>query len=357
MSLNTKCADFSEQVFFVGLDTHKSNWKTTIRTKDVVLKTFSMNPSPEQLSVYMRTNYPNGIYKSVYEAGFCGFWIHRKLTALNFKNIIVNPADVPSTNKERERKSDPIDSRKLSRELANDSLTGIFVPNEHQEALRCICRLFKQYTRRVTQLKNRVKGYLHFIGVNIPLQYEGSCWSNNFLQYLSNVTCPDKLHKVVLEDHINEFKHARKKKLDILKEIRKISKEVRTIGLLKTIPGVGTLTAFSLYVEIADINRFKNLDTLASYVGLVPSIQSSDQTEIVGGLSFRHNKHLRSALVESAWVAIRHDSALLSAYNHLVNRMDKSKAIIRIAKKLLNRIYFVWRNQSEYVKGVVEIIK
>jgi len=101
--------------------------------------------------VLMTSHYPGGRYVSVYEAGFCGFWIHRELTKLAFENIIVNPSDVPSTNKERDRKPDLIDNGKPSRERAHNSLTGIFVPDVHEEALRCLTRLYKQNTRRTTQ--------------------------------------------------------------------------------------------------------------------------------------------------------------------------------------------------------------
>jgi transposase len=357
MSVNTKCADFKGEDFYVGIDTHKSNWKVTVRTRDVELKTFSADPSPEGLYNYMNRNYPNGTYRSVYEAGFCGYWIHRKLTSYNFKNLIVNPSDVPSTNKERDRKSDPIDSRKLGRELANNSLSSIYVPNEHQEALRCVHRLYRQKARRLTQLKNRTKGFLHFVGIAIPSEYEGRCWSNNFLKFLTNVKCPDQLHRDVLTDMIIEFTHARSTKLESIRHIRKISTTIPTIKLLKTIPGIGALTAFALYVELIDIRRFRNLDHLASYVGLVPSIQASDKTMNVAGICFRHSKHLRPALIESAWVALRNDPALLSAYNHLIKKMEGSDAIIRIAKKLLNRVRYVWLNQSEYVRGVVAVEK
>jgi transposase len=355
MPLKTKLPDFSKQVFYVGVDVHKSNWKVSVRTRDIHLKTFSMNPSPEELSKYMNRHYPNGIYKSVYEAGFCGYWAHRKLTEYGFENIIVNPSDVPSTDKERDRKSDPIDSGKLSRERAHNSLTGIFVPDVHHEALRCLNRLYKQNTKRITQTKNRIKGYLYFIGIKLPEEFDGPCWSNNFLKFLGNIPFSDPLNRIVMDTHINDLNHARKTRNTILRQIRKVSIGVPTIQLLKTVPGVALLTAFRVYAELVDINRFENFDHLASYVGLVPSIQSSDTTITVGGLSNRHCIHLRSALIESAWVAIRNDEAMLYAFNQLIKNMKKTDAIIRIAKKLLNRIRFVWKNETPYVKGVVEV--
>ncbi len=62
---------------------------------------------------------------------------------------------------------------------------------------------------------------------------------------------------------------------------------------------------------------------------------------------------MRAAIVESSWIAIRHDPALTLKYLELRNRMEGSDAIIRIAKKLLNRIRFVIKNEQEYVKAIV----
>jgi transposase len=355
MLTQTRSPDFSGQVLYVGIDTHKRNWKVSVRTRDLHLKTFSMDPSPERLYKHMNHHYPKGTYKSVYEAGFSGYHIHRKLTSYNFHNIIVNPADVPSTNKERDRKSDPIDSAKLSRELANQSLTGIFVPDVHHEALRCLHRLYEQNTQRTTQIKNRIKGYLHFVGIKLPDEFDRPYWSNNFLKYLSTIPFADASYKTVMDAHITDLNLARNKRNALLREIRKVSKDIPEIQLLITVPGVGLLTAFTLYAELVDINRFRKPDHLASYVGLIPSTQSSDTTLTVGGVTKRHCQHLRSTLIESAWIAIRNDEALLYAYNELTKHMRKTDAIIRIAKKLLNRIRFVWKNKTAYVKGVVAI--
>jgi hypothetical protein len=117
------------------------NWKVSIRLDGLELKTFSMNPSPLELLAYLRKQYPEGIYHIVYEAGFCGFWALRIFRQHNIDCIIVNPADVPTTNKEKVNKSDPIDSRKLARELENKSLHGIYIPDTFHEELRALMRL------------------------------------------------------------------------------------------------------------------------------------------------------------------------------------------------------------------------
>jgi transposase len=111
-----------------------------------------MNPDPEELLRYLQRNYPNGNYVSVYEAGFCGYWIDRQLRALGIKNIIVNPADVPTKHKEKRNKSDKIDSRKLARELSNNPIEGIYIPNEENEAIRGLSRLRIKLTKDQTRI-------------------------------------------------------------------------------------------------------------------------------------------------------------------------------------------------------------
>ena len=99
----------------MGIDVHKHRWVVTVRSMKMELTTFSMNPSPNQLHTYLKRRYPGGRYFSVYEAGFSGFWIHEKLRGFGIENIVIHPADVPTTGKEKATKCDRVDSRKLAR--------------------------------------------------------------------------------------------------------------------------------------------------------------------------------------------------------------------------------------------------
>jgi transposase len=350
----TKSLSFEGQTFFVGIDTHKTNWKVTIRCNSIRLKEFSMDPNPKKLADYMHRQYPGGCYYSVYEAGFCGFWIHRELSELGFRSIIVNAADVPTSDKEKDRKTDVIDSGKLSRELESHSLRPIYVPDELFESLRSLSRLYQQFSRRATQIKNRIKSFLNFTGINIPPGYANADWSNNYLKMLKNLKFTQEANRFTLDTHLTELSYLRNQRKAVLQRIRSISKDNPTIVLLRSVPGIGRIIAFVLYVELVDIKRFKNLDHLLSFIGLVPSIYSSDEKMIVRGLSRRHSPHLRHLLVEAAWMAIRVDPALTAAFNELTKSMKKQKAVLRIAKKLAARIRYVWLNQKPYVMAVVE---
>jgi len=348
---------FKEQQFFIGIDVHLKNWEVTIRNNHMLLKTFSMNPSPRELSRHLKQNYPGGVYFSVYEAGFCGYWIHRELERLGIHNIVIHPADVPTSDKEKQNKTDGIDSRKLARELENQTLKSIYTPDEAHQQLRALRRLRGRQVQNMTRVKNRIKGHLHMNGIEIPSHAEMSHWSGRFIQWLESLEFSTPAGKDYLEICIEELKTCRTRIVQIVRLLRSYCTEFRItelIGYLRSIPGIGFITAITFYTEIMDIYRFRTLDHMSSYVGLVPSVHSSGEHEWHGRLTNRKNSYLRHMLVEAGWIAIRKDAALLLAFNELTRKMSKQKAIIRIARKLLNRMRYVWLNQKSYVYAVVE---
>jgi transposase len=122
--------------------------------------------------------------------------------------------------------------------------------------------------------------------------------------------------------------------------------------LLRTIPGVGPLTAMLFLLEVGDVSRFKTFDALNRFVGLCPDSDSSGDDERHTGISKRRHKTLRSALVESAWQLVRRDTAMFDQYKLLCKRMKAQKAIIRITRKLLRRMRAVMLSQKMYLKGI-----
>ena len=129
MQNTSKQLDYSGQNIYIGLDTHLKNWKTTIRVGDTFYKTFSQDPSALVLSKYLHKHFPGGNYYSAYEASFSGFKAHRELLKLGILNIVVNPADIPTTDKQRKQKEDARDSRKIAEQLSGSNLVGIYIPD------------------------------------------------------------------------------------------------------------------------------------------------------------------------------------------------------------------------------------
>lgn len=353
----TQQLSFANIHFFIGLDAHLRNWKITIRLDGLELKTFSMNPAPLELLAYLHHHYPDGIYHIVYEAGFCGFWALRIFRQHNIDCIIVNPADVPTSNKEKVNKSDPIDSRKLAREHENKSLHGIYIPDTFHEELRMLMRLRYRIIQSQTRTKNRIKGLLSCQGLQIPLQFSGSArWSLNFILWLQQLHLNTPAGNFTLQNLILQLKEIREHNKNVLKQLRKEAQHPDIAPIMKAlqgVPGVAFITAMYLYSEIMDMKRFANDNHLVSFVGLVPSTQSSDETVHSNGISFRQNSFLRTMMIEAAWTAVREDPAMTLKFKELSKRMKSQDAIIRIAKKLVKRVRHVWLKQEEYVYALV----
>jgi transposase len=314
-----------------------------------------MIPSAINLSKHLRKKYPKGRYYSVYEAGFCGYHIHHKLEKEGIENIIINPADIPTSHKEKQRKTDKVDSRKLSRALENQSLEGIYIPNQFQIELRSLTRLRYALVKEQTRIRNRIKAVLYFYGIdNLAME---RYWSGNYISRLKEITFKYEYGKNHLLICIEELERVREQIAHIMKILRKASKEYsfgKIINrLINSVPGIGFTTAINLYTEIMDMNRFKNIEKLASYVGLVPSLYSSGEKEYTRGLTVRSSKYLRYLLVEAAWIAIRKDEALFLYYSKHLRKSESRRAIISVARKLLNRIRHVWLTEEDYVKGII----
>lgn len=103
--------------YHIGIDVHKPFWKIAIRFFGQELRKLSMDPDGEHLRRFVDKHYPGGRYLTVYEAGFTGFSTHRELEHQGFENMVIHAADVPTTDKEKRRKSDKVDCGKLARFL------------------------------------------------------------------------------------------------------------------------------------------------------------------------------------------------------------------------------------------------
>lgn len=141
--------------------------------------------------------------------------------------------------------------------------------------------------------------------------------------------------------------------LEVNREIRDLSEEERykkEFDLLVSVPEIGRINAITLLTQIENIERFKNTDSLASYIGLIPNSYSSGEKEQMGEITFRGQKILKRILVECAWMTIRFDPTLSISLNY--RRMQPNKAIVRITRKLLNKIYYVLKNEKLYTCGI-----
>lgn len=354
MQNNNSEIDFSGQSIYAGIDVHKKMWNVSILTDDLEHKTFTMPPEPRVLINYLRRYFPKGEYQCVYEAGYSGFWICEELRQYNVGCLVVNPSDVPSKDKEKRFKNDRIDSRKLARSLRSGELEGIYVPERESTEERSLLRVRNILVKKMTRTKNQIKALLSYYGLE---PQERTYWSRQYIENIEKITMSCLSGKIAVSTLLDEFKRLRDKILEITGHIRILSQtdkyKSKVLNLI-SIPGISTLSAMILLTELGDIRRFKSLDKLNSYVGLIPSEYSSGDKEVSCGIAHRGNSFLRKVLIECAWVAARRDPALLLAYRKLSGRMCKNKVIIKIARKLLNRIRYVLLNDKPYVFGIIK---
>jgi len=340
---------------YVGIDVHKKNWKVCVLGPTYEFKTFSQDPNAEQLYEYLNRHFPKGNIKAVYEAGFCGFNLARELLSLGIDCVVVNPADVPTQHKERDQKSDKIDARKLATSLRGGLLQGINIPEEVQRADYSLVLQRKTLVRDITRWKNRVKSYLDFTGIPLGVtEMQSRHWSKNYIEWLKGLQVGEH-HKRVLNNYVEIGVKLREHLKQVNKQIRELSRTTRygkDVELLLSIPGIGPVSAMLILTKIGSIHRFKTSDQFRSFVGIAPSTRSSGEKEVTVGLTSRGTRELREVIIEASWTVVRTDPSMMLKFEGLVKRMNKNKAIIRIARSLLNRIRTVLKNQTPYTLGI-----
>lgn len=270
----------------------------------------------------------------------------------------MNPADIPATHKDEVSKTDVRDARGIAMALQCGQLRGIYIPTVQQESDRSLVRQRKKIWRDLVRCKNRIKGFLDYTGIQLPDRFANSNWSKNFLQWLKELSFEYSSNRTTLDYMIREAELLRKELLSISNDIRKLmrSKEYKKLYyLLRTVTGIGPLTAASLITETGDMKRFPSFYELNSFIGLLPTEHSSGEREIKGRLTIRRHRQLRSDLIECAWTAKRTDPALSLFYNEQLKKGKEPKLIIvKIARKLLSRIRYVWLNEKPYEKAVIK---
>ena len=111
-----------------------------------------------------------------------------------------------------------------------------------------------------------------------------------------------------------------------------------------THPGVGPLTALAYVLIIGTPERFHRGKQIGTYVGMVPSEDSSAGKQRLGHISKQGNSLLRFLLVEAAQAAARINPHWRRRYMHLAMRRHKSVAKVAMGRRMAIRLYWMWRN-------------
>lgn len=337
MSQDTK-RDYIGKTVFVGIDVHKKTYSCAALCDNSIIKRDTLPACPDGLLTYIRDAFPEATVRTAYEAGFTGFYLHRYLIKNKIENIVVHPASIEISARDRV-KTDKRDALKIVTQLAAGRLRGIYVPCVEQEARRNISRLRANTMTSRTRVALRLKSLLFTQNL---IQNEDDTtitlkWINQKYGEVKKLNTPDFIYTV--EHYIAQWKTLTEELKQIQKKLHQQSKSDATLhALYESAPGIGLIHGRELANELSDMSQFKNIKQLFSFTGLTPSQYSSGEHIRYGSMSRQGRSVLRKILIEAAWVAIKKDKHLYDVYEQLSKRRGKKRAIVGVARRLVGRI-------------------
>ncbi|MBO8132060.1 MAG: IS110 family transposase [Candidatus Marinimicrobia bacterium] len=345
--------DWTGQTLFIGIDLHRKKWSVTIRSKHCEHKSFVAPPEKEKLVKTLKAHFPGAQFKAVYEAGCFGYGLANYLNGIGISTIIVSPQNIPIKPGSCV-KTDKNDSRRLARELARGDLVAIRIPESEEVYHRSILRKRAQFMKRKVIIQNQIKSDLMFYGIRLS-DNRNRYWSKDFIMWLRSPPFEDKYYHKAFNFMLDEYEEIKSSiyRLDrIIVELSRLERYQAKVKLLRTVPGIGLLSAMTIILEVGDINRFPSYYKFISYIGLSPSEHSSGEQIRRGSLTHMGNRILRNIFVEASWQAIRRDPFLLDKFNRVSHGKAKTKAIISIANSLARRVRRILLYEEPYVIGI-----
>ncbi|HEY9784309.1 MAG TPA: IS110 family transposase [Candidatus Obscuribacterales bacterium] len=240
------------------------------------------------------------------------------------------------------KKNDKIDSKFLMDLVARNYLPVCYQPTKNERVLREKLRWRTKLMRSRTQYKNVAHAILDKENKGALLS---SAMGRNWLQEQSRLS-PERHQQLqeclgivdFFEEHMGDADRA----------LLQIAKEDPDIQRLKTIPGVGDISALMLLAELGDINRFKSARHVAGYIGLVPRLYASSDTIRLGRITKQGPGLLRRILVQDAWMAVRISKPFRLRYSAILKRRGKRAAIVAIARTIAEIAFHVLRDKTEF---------
>lgn len=358
--MNRKICQYvlKDQEIFVGLEDSKKTWKVCIRSGGLIVHETSMPAGYEGLKNYFINRFPDCKITVIYEAGFRGFNLHDQLKADGWECIVTPPHTVTEEKCQRQ-KNDRVDSRRLVKNLENGDYGKCNVPDRELREDRQISRVYEQIKRDITRTCNRIRRALEFHGLDD--NFKPGPWNQSDYKLLRkklNEIGISKALQISFDLLLNELEYLWELKKNIIKELIELTKKERykeNTKLIKSVPGIGILTAIRLILEWGNLDRFKRKEEFSKFTGLIPGEYSSGENERRGHITKQGSRSVRGWLIENSWRAIRKDPVLLDKFNRVVSHSgSRKKAIVAVAHKLALRIRAVVLSRELYVIGVVE---
>lgn len=326
--------DYTREVVYIGIDVHKKTYSVTAICNGAIAKRDTIAAYPEQLVNYIKKYFKGAKVNTVYEAGFSGFYLHRYLLAQGINNIVVHPASIQISARDRV-KTDKRDSLKMAKQLSTGELKGINVPSEEREQFRILTRTRRQLVEHRKRIGNQLKSLLFAQGLIDPL--DDTRVGKNWLKKIQQLKMPEEM-KYSINMFVQIWLDLDNKINEILKKLVEQAKKDSADIIYRSVPGVGALSARILANELGDMRDFHNEKGLFSYTGLTPSEYSSGEHKRLGNINRQGKSILRMILVQVAWKSIKRDQRLLEKFERISKKAGKKRAIVAIARRIIGCI-------------------
>jgi transposase len=269
-------------------------------------------------------------------------WFERLLSELQFELWIGDAAEI-RTKRVRKQKTDRQDAQLLLRLMVEDRFPRIWVADAENRDLRQLL----WHRHRLVQMRTRVMNQLHVVALNEGLRRKKALWRPTGRKELESLRLAPWASQR-RQDLLDLLDQLTPKILELTRALEEEVEKRPVARRLMTHPGVGSLTALAFELVIGTPERFHCGKQIASYVGLVPSEESSGDRRRLGHISKQGNSLLRYLLVEAAQVTVRSQPEWRSKFFHLAMRRGRKIAKVAMARKLAVHLYWMWRQGWDY---------
>jgi transposase len=260
--------------------------------------------------------------------------------------LVANPIKVKQIAKARV-KTDIRDTLILARLLAANLVPDVWVPPAHVRELRQLLSQRRQLVETHTQILNR----MHSVAHRHHLQHERGKRFNEKTTAWQKDKRLSKVEQFQLELEMENRAYIEKQIGRIGKEVAKMSHQkpwAERMTYLMQLPGFGVITGMTVLAAIGEIQRFESARHLASYSGLTPGLEQSGTKYREKGITKEGRKELRWALVEVAQRAVKSDPLWTRKFQEMQKRMHRNQAIVAVARRLLELVWYVLTRRQPY---------
>ena len=344
------------KMIYVGIDLHKTQF--TVCVKERSGNTFGKYPTtPEGIADFLEKvaawqKSGKEVRAGVESTGNTRYFRDR-LEEAGVKVTVINTLKLKVVT-ESVKKTDKHDAATIAEFLEKDMLPEARLCSRESEKLRRLIKPRTTLVRAQVVIKNQIHGLLTAEGKE---DVKGSLQSKKGRQQALNTLneWENGLEAQPLVETIDQLGKCVK---DIEKQLRRITEEDHVVELLKSIPGCGEISAWTIRAYVDDIKRFGSAKKFAAYAGLAPWVQNSNETIHHGKITKRGPEELRTALVQVV-MGMRRMKAMTQSWR-LMQRyiaMKKSKgsgrAIIATARKIAVIIWHMLTEDVEFDIGMM----